>query len=337
MPTLRVNLETIGQNTEAVARLLRDRNLALVAVTKGCLGDPRVAAAMLEGGAIALADTRESNLERLRNSFPEVELHRIYLPSFMEPSVLADIAYVSSLEGAARLADLVAASFLAGGKSQKVMIMVESGDLREGVPKEQLADLALFIASRRELELVGLATNYACFQGTPSGVLQSAVIVAEAAGQLRSLGYEVPRVSGGNSSLLGFLVDGCDLPKEITELRCGEALLLGHDALYRRTLPGCRGDGCVLRAEVVERYTKRTVEKESRRVVLAVGRQDLGRGEIAFVDPWLTEVGRSSDYLVAELDPGAEDLSVGCEVEIRLFYEALVAAWSSPYVKLEYA
>ena len=337
MATLRVNLGAISQNAEAVSRLLRAKGLALVGVTKGCLGDPRVAAAMLEGGVAALADTRDSNLERLRTSFPKVELHRLYLPSQSEPCILGDVAYVSSVESAARVATMAAERVQGGGKRQAVIIMVESGDLREGVPLEQLVELAEFVSCRPEMELVGIATNYACFQGKPTGVLRSAETLARAAALLRTLGYECPRVSGGNSSLLGFLAAGENLPKEITELRCGEALLLGHDALYHQPIPGCRTDGCVLRAEVVERYTKRAGEKEGRRVVLAVGRQDLGWGEITFLNPCLTELGRSSDYLVAQVDPGGEDLVVGSEVEIKLSYEALVAAWTSPYVRIRYA
>ncbi len=49
MPELRIDVEAIGRNTEVVAAMLRARGLDLVAVTKGCLGEPRVAAAMLAG------------------------------------------------------------------------------------------------------------------------------------------------------------------------------------------------------------------------------------------------------------------------------------------------
>ena len=96
MPELRVDVDAIGRNTEVVASLLRERGVALVGVTKGCLGEPRVAAAMLAGGAVALADTRDLNLRRLRAALPAAELHRIHLPSLSEPFDPADVTYVSS-------------------------------------------------------------------------------------------------------------------------------------------------------------------------------------------------------------------------------------------------
>ena len=66
MAELLIELEGIRANTAAVHGLLGRHGLQLIAVTKGCLGDPRVAGAMLAGGAAALADTRDANLRRLR-------------------------------------------------------------------------------------------------------------------------------------------------------------------------------------------------------------------------------------------------------------------------------
>ncbi|MCL6505600.1 MAG: aldehyde dehydrogenase family protein [Bryobacteraceae bacterium] len=164
---------------------------------------------------------------------------------------------------------------------------------------------------------------------------------------MREAGLPVTRVSGGNSSLLWLLARGEPLPAEITELRCGEALLLGQDALFYEPLPGCRQDACVLRAEVLEEYTKpaRPGGCDSvaqgqdnglrRRLVLGIGRQDLGTGAVKFLHPEVHEIGRSADYLVVEVSrPGSESLRPGSRLEMIPGYEALVAAWSSPYVEV---
>jgi ornithine racemase len=356
MPELRVDVEAVGHNTEAVAALLRERGLALVAVTKGCLGEPRVAAAMLAGGAVALADTRDQNLARLRAALPGAELHRIHLPSLSEPFEPGDVTYVTSLGGAAAVAATVttvgarrrarrsvAGRSAPGGTAvpRRVMIQVETGDEREGVPEHLLLELAGFIAEESRLVLDGVATNYACFLGPPASLEASLEAVAAAAAALRAAGFAAPRVSGGNSSVLWLLAEGAVLPEEITELRCGEALLLGQDALHYRPLPGCRQDACIIRAEVLEEYTKPALrgpatasQGPSRRIVLGIGRQDLGGGAVTFLAPGLTEVGRSADYLVAEVADGASARPVGAPVEMRPAYEALVAAWTSPYVEV---
>ena len=274
MPQLHVDTEVIGRNTEVVASLLRDRGLDLVGVTKGCLGEPRVGAAMLAGGAIALADTRDHNLRRLRVALPAAELHRIYLPPVGAPFEPGDITYVSSVAGAAAVAAAPATASPSsrlstdrpspvGGSRRRVLIAVETGDLREGVPVAGLGKLAQAIAGDPRLELTGVATNYACFKGGPGGVRASLETIAAAARDLRAAGIPVYRVSGGNSSVLALLDQGGEdgpLPAEVTELRCGEALLLGHDALLYRRLPGC-SCACVLRAEVLEEYTKSALWK----------------------------------------------------------------------------
>jgi predicted amino acid racemase len=158
--------------------------------------------------------------------------------------------------------------------------------------------------------------------------------VARGALALRDAGLPVGRVSGGNSSLLWLIARGEGLPELVTELRCGEALLLGQDALFYEPLPDCRRGACALRAEVVEEYTRPAPEGPSRRLLLGLGRQDLGQGGVEFVEPGLREIGRSSDYLVVEADAKSIRPRVGTVVEMIPGYEALVAAWMSPYVDL---
>jgi ornithine racemase len=359
MPVLDIDVEAIGRNTETVAALLRAHALGLVAVTKGCLGEPAVAAAMLAGGALALADTRDANLRRLRAALPAAELHRIHLPSFTEPFEPGDVSYISSLEGAEAVAAVSdpsggrpGSADLRGGAATaaplRVMIQVETGDEREGVPGDQVPALAARLAALPGLQLAGVSTNYACFKGTPDGILDSVEKLARVAAELRREGHAVERVSGGNSSLLGLLLSGRSLPPEVTELRCGEALLLGREALHYNSLPGCRTDACLLRAEVVEEYTKPAGGRLARRLVLGIGRQDLSTGTVTFLEPGLSEVGRSADYLVVEHNAGAGTEAAGDGGEAaecgtvalgRMIcmipsYQALVAAWTSPYVEL---
>ena len=147
---LLVDLAGIRQNTAAVVALLRERGVRLVAVTKGCLGDGRVAQAMLDGGAVALADTRDANLRRLRAAHPDVELHRIYLPPLSADFESGDVTYVSSVDGARAVAARVAA-----GERRRVILMLETGDYREGVTEQGLESLARAVAGDPRLELAG--------------------------------------------------------------------------------------------------------------------------------------------------------------------------------------
>jgi predicted amino acid racemase len=327
MAELLVEPAAVRSNTAAVAALLAERGLSLVAVTKAGLGEPAVAEAMLAGGAVALADTRDANLRRLRAAFPGTELHRIYLPPPAGPFVPGDLTYVSSREGALAVARSASADAPA-----RVVVLVETGDRREGVPGAEIVAMTDFVRAQPALSFAGLATNYACFLGGPQGVLRSVCAVAAAARRLQRRGIAVPRVSGGNSSVLPLVLAGAALPPELTELRCGEALLLGQDALFHRPLPGCRQDAVRVRAQVLEGYTKPRRPGTPRRLVLGIGLQDLGVHAVRFVPPGLREVGRSSDYLVVEA-PGRAP-QVGEMVDMIPSYGALAAAWTSPFVEV---
>ena len=72
------------------------------------------------------------------------------------------------------------------------------------------------------------------------------------------------------------------------------------------------------------------------RVVLGIGRQDLSGGGVTFLQPGLAEVGRSADYLVVEVAPGSSAPAVGSMIDMLPAYEALVAAWTSPYVEVRF-
>jgi predicted amino acid racemase len=327
MPGLVVDTSVVRANTEVIADLLRERGLELVAVTKGCLGEPEVATAMLAGGAVAAADARDMNLRRLREALPGTELHRIHLPSLEQDFEPGDVNYVSSWE----TAEVVVQSNGAG--PSRVMLQVDTGDQREGVPLDQATDLAQRLAAHPELELVGVATNYACLEEGDEGLRESVKALAETARCLRGEGLSVDRVSGGNSSVLWLVTRGEELPSELTELRCGEALLLGHDALRYQPIPGCREDACLIEAEVVEEYTRRAATGPVRRLLLGVGWQDLSSGAVEFREPGLREIGRSSDYVVVEVEGGSPRVRVGQMVKMIPDYEALVAAWMSPYVE----
>ncbi|HZJ03399.1 MAG TPA: alanine racemase [Thermoleophilia bacterium] len=336
MAELVIRPDAIRDNAAAVRALLARRTLLgerreaprLIGVTKVCLGDPTVARAMLEGGAAALADSREPSLARLRAALPGVELHRIHLTAGDAQRELADVFYVSSPAGLEGLDGR-------GGRAE-VMALVETGDQREGAPLEELHDLARKIALGPGTRLRGVATNFACFAGRPEHAQASVEMLAAAARGLEAGGVAVPEVSGGNSSLLGLLMDGVGLPLEVTEIRCGEALLLGQETLRFRALPGGRQDGCRLRAEVLERYTKSFFEVGSQRVVLGLGSQGLGNAPVRFLRPEMSEVGRSSDYLVAEVAAGAQAPEIGAVVEMIPSYHALVAAWTSPFVEVRF-
>ena len=69
-PRIEIDLGLVERNTRVLVDRLAARDVRVLGVTKAVLGSPRVAAAMLRGGAVGLGDARVENLARLDGSVP---------------------------------------------------------------------------------------------------------------------------------------------------------------------------------------------------------------------------------------------------------------------------
>ena len=66
-PRVLVNLPHLRENVKAVKELCARRGIQITGVTKVFRGDPRIAAAYLDGGLTMLGDSRVDNLKRLKD------------------------------------------------------------------------------------------------------------------------------------------------------------------------------------------------------------------------------------------------------------------------------
>jgi predicted amino acid racemase len=350
--TLRIetDLDKVEQNTRTLVDRLTPTGIRVTGVTKAVLGSPAVGAAMLRGGAWGLGDSRVPNLARLAGLDGPPSRTLIRSPMLSQAVRVVDVAEVSlNTEGVVLAALDQAAAQL--NRVHGVVLMVELGDLREGIALDDIPRAVRAVLGLSSLRLVGLGANLACQNGVVPddrnmGVLTGLVVDAEA---LHGISLDV--VSGGNSANLHWALHTTDVGR-INELRLGEAILLGVDPLYRTPIPGLHLDAFSLTAEVIEVATKpaqpwgeqaqaafgvapvRNGSKVLRQAILALGRQD--------VDPdglqppaGITILGMSSDHLMVDL--GDHPVTVGGEIAFGVGYGALVRAMTSPYVsKIEY-
>ncbi len=347
-PEVVINLTKIEQNARTLVRIARPYGVEIVGVTKVCLGGPQVAGAMVAGGIKILADSRLENLEKLRRAFPQVPLMLLRLPGpsrIAETVSLADISLNSELSVLKELS----AEAVRQGKQHRVILMVDMGDLREGIWPEQLADLVEDTGKLDGIILEGLGTNLACFGGVVPTVKNMNEMVTLAGGVEKALGVEFKVLSGGNSAALPLLMRG-ELPVRINQLRIGEGIMLGRETVSRTLLPGAAGDAFTLRAEVLERQEKPTVprgvtaedafghhpqfvdEGWKARGIVALGRQDVPVDGVIPRDCRVRIFGASSDHLIIDLS-GAPDIKVGSVIEFDLTYGGLLGAMTSPYIE----
>ncbi len=344
-PRLEVDLEAIETNTRVLVDQLGARGIRVTAVTKAVLGSPGVAAAMLRGGAAGLADSRVENLARLADAGIDGPRTLIRSPMVSQVDAVVRSATVS-LNSESAVLDALSAAAGRAGTTHGVVLMVELGDLREGVLAEAVGALALTVLSLPHLDLVGIGTNLACQSGVAPDQVNMEELSRIVTDVETSTGTPLSVVSGGNSASLGWALRAQDVGR-VNELRLGEAILLGVDPLTRMPLPGLRTDAFTVVGELIEAQTKpsqpwgRRAQAAfgappalrgsglTRQGIVALGRQDVDPQGLTAPDG-ITVLGASSDHLV--LDLGDHPARVGDELGFGVDYSCLLCAATSPFV-----
>jgi predicted amino acid racemase len=240
-------------------------------------------------------------------------------------------------------------------KVHGVILMVDLGDLREGVfhsDTEGLHGLAEYVLAADGLELKGIGANLTCY-GSVLPTTDNLGRLVEIAREIRAkFGCDLPIVSGGNSSTLYMLADG-QIPAGINNLRLGESIVCGKETAFGETFPGLVADVAVLDAEIIEIAVKPSMPEGKininafgetiayvdkglhTRAIVAVGRQDVYYEGLACLYPGVEIIGASSDHLIVDIT-AAQGLTVGSRLTFSLSYGAVLAAFTSKYVDKTY-
>jgi predicted amino acid racemase len=348
-PCLSIDLDKIEHNARSIVGLCGEHGIEVTGVTKGVCGHPEVAQAMLRGGVASLADSRLANIRRLRVAGIETEIMLLRLPALSAVADVVDAVDVSLNSEHAVLKALSTAA-LGRGRVHDVILMVDLGDLREGVWPDALDALVRQALQLESIHVAGLGTNLACFGGVAPDVDNMARLVALAGEIESSLGVTLERISGINSSALELIAAGA-MPPRVNHARIGEAILLGRETLRRRPWPDTFQDAFVLYAEVLELQRKpslprgercedafgRVPEFEDRgeilRALLNVGREDVDVAGVTPLDTRVAVLGGSSGYLVADVSAAQGDIRVGDALAFAVNYSALLTAMTSDCVR----
>lgn len=229
-----------------------------------------------------------------------------------------------------------------------IMIMVELGDLREGIMPEDVEGAVQTVLRLPSLEFKGIGTNLACRSGVSPDSRNMAELSAIADRIDTFYGTVVGTVSGGNSANLDWALSGVETGR-INNLRLGEALLLGCEPLHRKPIKDLHTDAITLVAEVIESKRKPTQARGNiaqsafgevqtvrnngyiTQSILAIGRQDLDPDGLK-APLGIKILAASSDHLIVDSSNNESELPVGGEVSFQLNYSALLRSMTSPFV-----
>ena len=348
-PRLEIYPARIKHNTEAVISQCGEKGVQVACVTKVACAHPAVAKAMVEGGAQLLADSRIENLWNLREAGFSGPFLLLRLPAISKAAEVvkaADYSLNSSLDTMKALGEAAKLQ----NRKHRAIVMVDLGDLREGVWPDKVINLINEAKKIEGLEIAGLGANLACYGGVIPSEENMALLVNTHKKCKAETGLELPILCGGNSSGLP-LLDSGKLPDEVNLYRIGEAIILGRNVIDRSPWKGTRQDTVIAVAEVIEAETKPSmpigergqdafgetqefIDKGNRkRVICNLGRQDVVVDGIVPLEEGIEVLGGSSDHLLLDVEDAKRAIRVGDEIRFYPGYGALLALSTSPYVQ----
>lgn len=343
-PRIEISLRKIAHNAKTLKALYGSKGIDVIGVTKVVCGDTEIAKVLIKSGIHILADSRIANIKKMRNAGIRAQflLLRTIHSQAKEVVKYADISLNSELSTIKELSK----NAVEQDTSHKIILMVELGDLREGIMPLDLENTVKKVLKLKRIELVGIGTNLACFGGVKPDDKKMQYLSSIAKNIEDKFNIKLEIVSGGNSANYNWFITTKDVGR-INNLRLGESIFLGCETLDRNPIPKLFTDAFTLIAEVIESKIKPSLPYgdihqdafgntpkfqdigKIRRALLGVGLQDVPvtgltpRSDIAIL-------GASSDHLI--VNAKQTDLKVGDTVEFNLNYGALLAAMTSPYI-----
>ncbi|CCJ33349.1 MULTISPECIES: ornithine racemase Orr [Caloramator] len=348
-PMLEINSSKIKENTKLIVDECHKRGIQVAGVTKVFAGYERIVRAIVDGGIDIIADSRIENLKKFKKYDLPKMLIRIPMKSQAREIInYSDIALVSEFDTIKELQKYAKKE----NKKYKIILMVDVGDLREGIfykEKQEIYETVKKILELSNIELHGIGTNLCCY----GGVIPTKDNLTELVGVKKDLenyfNIRIPIISGGNSENIQIMRMN-EMPMEINQLRIGVALAMGI-GLYDKPIEGLNTDTIKLYAEIVEIKVKPSVpigtigidafgakpQFEDRgfrkRAICALGRQDVYPEFLQPIDEKIKVLGSSSDHLIIDITDSDKELRIGDVIEFRVLYGGLLSAMTSKYVK----
>ena len=349
-PILEIHTQKITENARRLNTFCAQRGVELSFVTKGFSAMPEVIRAAMAGGIRSFADSRMQNIMAAKAAIPGLRYLLIRIPALDEVEEVvrwADWSLQSQIETIRAVSDAA----LRQGRVHPIVLMIDVGDLREGVfGMDQLEEIAPQIKECKGVELVGLGTNVGCYGSILPSVENTEILVRLRDHLNERYGFHITTLSGGATCTLKLLEEG-RLPAGINHLRVGEAILYGEDTTGNRFLEGCHHDAFLFRARVVELRRKPSVpigehgrdgkgdvpEYPDRgvrlRAICAAGKQDVAWAALTPLLPGAFLLGASSDHLIVDVEDCGGQVKVGDYLTFRCGYMAVLDATTSAYVE----
>ncbi len=351
MNSLTIDLEALRHNIQTIDEWVSAHDASWTLVTKSLCGHKATLEALQAIGIRSMADSRLGNLEQIAKLEHPIEswyLRLPHMPKIADIVRLTDVSLNSEIETIKALSD----EAVRQDRHHGVVIMIELGDLREGVLPGTLADFYTKVFELPNIEVIGIGSNLGCLSGTMPNVDLFAQLGLYREWLELKFDRKIPFISAGTSIALPLLRDGT-LPRAVNHFRIGESAFLGTDLINGDNLLGLRDDAFTLDVEVVEVKEKSMVpmgetndmtpfeslEQEgpdpgerAYRAICTIGQVDTEIAGLTPLNPDYRIVGASSDLAVVSVGTDPDEVQVGGTIKFRPSYGALVRLMLDKYI-----
>ena len=353
MAFLKLYKEKLKHNYTFLDTIFKERNIQWGVVTKMLCGNTIYLKEIISLGVTEMHDSRISNLKKIKKLDSNIQTVYIKPPSKRNISVIvkhADISFNTEIYTIHMLSEEAKRQ----NKTHGIIIMIEMGDLREGVLGEELMSFYEQAFSLPNIEIRGIGTNLNCLSGVMP--TQDKLIQLSLYKQLieAKFNVKIPWVSGGTSVAIPLILKNAR-PMAVNHFRIGEALFFGKDLFTGETIEGMHNDVFKLYAEIIEITEKPNnptgelgenvagntfevddnvdLSETSLRAILDFGLLDMQPQYLSPTDESITIIDSSSDMTVINISDSKIKYKIGDLVSFNLQYMGALYLLNSNYIE----
>ena len=351
MAIVTLDAKKLKSNFDYLQKLFDKHQIQWSVVTKMLCGNKDYIAEVLQLGIRQVCDSRVSNLKAVKAIDSSVET--IYIKPPAKRSISSIVKYADiSVNTEIRTIQLLSKEAQKQDKTHKIIIMIELGELREGVMGDDFMKFYEDVFRLKNIEVVGIGANLSCLYGVlPNHDKLIQLSLYEQLIEAR-FNRQIPYVSGGSSVTIPLIFQNL-LPKGINHFRVGETLYLGTDVYNEKPLKKMHTDVFQLYSEIIELIEKpmmpsgetatnvdglafevveNLIGKKTYRAIVDIGLLDVDQKHIFPVDTNISFVGASSDMLVIDLGENTQNYKVGDLLEFTMDYMGTLRIINSKYI-----
>lgn len=364
MAELIIHTKNIQNNINYLSEYFNQHQIHWSLITKVFSGDKEFIKNVLTDDVIkninSVGDSRLTSLKNLRAVNPEMKTIYIKPPAEMYAEEVVKYADISLNTSYTTIKALNKAAIKAD-KTHQIIIMIELGELREGVKKADVMHFYEQVFNLSNIEVIGIGSNLGCMYGvepTYDKLLQLSLykkLISE------KFNKELKFVSGGSSITLP-LIENETIPKDINHFRIGEAVFFGVSPMDNKKFKELSTDTFEFNANIIElekkkivpegiiceanvghtaSYDESDIGESSYKAILDFGLLDVDKKDIEAVDESLIFVGITSDMLVVDLGTnktasGEKKYNIGDKIHFKPNYMGVARLLGSKFIHKSY-